>query len=245
MLWLSYDGTNYHGWQIQKNAETVQGILTKAIRETVGHEVYLSGCGRTDAGVHAKIYAANFKGENPVPMNKMPMALNAKLPDDISIKKAQAVTDDFDARFSCVEKEYTYVVHNAEVRDPFLRTRAWFYPYELDIEAMKKAAKHFIGEKDFAAVRSQGTPVKSTVRTMYECEVETRGDLIMFRMRANGFLYNMARAITGTIMYVGRGKLSEKDIPDILKNGYREEAGPTAPPNGLYMTGVSYDEVAF
>ena len=171
-LRLSYLGTAYHGWQRQKNALTVQQVLEDAIRDLTGQKTALSGCGRTDAGVHARTYVASCRLETGIPLSRFPAALNARLPRDVVVHSATAVPDDFDARFSCKSKEYTYLIHNSRTRDPFLTARAWFYPQPLDIAAMQRASGAFVGRQDFAAVKSEGTPVKSTVREIYYCEVE-------------------------------------------------------------------------
>ena len=157
------------------------------------------------------------------------------------VHRALAVPDDFDARFSCRCKEYTYLIHNSRTRDPFLTSRAWFYPQPLDIAAMQRASRAFVGRQDFAAVKSEGTPVKSTVREIYYCEVEPQnGNIVAVRVCADGFLYNMVRAITGTLVYCGIGKIDPADMKAILHSGRRESAGPTAPPDGLYMTALTY-----
>ena len=240
-LRLSYLGTAYHGWQRQKNAMTVQQVLEDAVRDLTGQKIALSGCGRTDAGVHARTYVASCRLETGIPLERFPAALNARLPRDVVVHRALAVPDDFDARFSCRCKEYTYLIHNSRTRDPFLTSRAWFYPQPLDIEAMQRASRAFVGRQDFAAVKSEGTPVKSTVREIYYCEVEPQnGNIVAVRVCADGFLYNMVRAITGTLVYCGIGKIDPADMKAILHSGRRESAGPTAPPDGLYMTALTY-----
>ena len=239
-LVLSYLGTAYHGWQRQKNAMTIQEMLEESIAAVCGCRTALSGCGRTDAGVHARYYVASAQLDTSIPLDRLPAALNSRLPRDIVVHRAVAVPEDFDARFSCKNKEYTYVIHNSRTRDPFSIDRAYFYPQTLDADAMSRAASHFVGRQDFAAVKSEGTPVKSTVRTMYYCTAERRGDMIYIRACADGFLYNMVRAIAGTLIYCGIGKIAPDDIPAILRSGDRELAGPTAPPCGLYMTALTY-----
>ncbi|MBQ7492508.1 MAG: tRNA pseudouridine(38-40) synthase TruA [Clostridia bacterium] len=241
-LILSYLGTGYHGWQRQENAMTIQQLLEEAWEKTCGGKAYLSGCGRTDAGVHAKYYVASTDAPTTIPLGRLPMALNARLPEAVVVHKAVAVDDGFDARFSCVCKEYTYLIHNSRTRDPFYTDRAWFYPQKLDVAAMRRAARYFVGTQDFAAVKNEGTPVRSTVRTIFYCEVEERGgSMIAVRVCADGFLYNMVRAITGTLIYVGIGKISSDGIPAILRSRDRLAAGPTAPPCGLYMTALTYN----
>ena len=241
-LFLKYDGSAYHGWQVQKNAVTVAQTLEEAAARVVGHKVHFTGCGRTDAGVHARVYVANFRTESTIPCDRLPLALNTQLPGDIVVYNAMEVHDDFNAIGSCVRKEYTYQIYNSRLRDPFFVNRAWFYPKHLDERIMQEAAAQFVGTHDFAAVRSVGTDVKSTVRTVHHFEVERQGDLIFFRICANGFLYNMARAMVGTVVYAAEGKISPREIGKILSEKNRTAAGPTVPPGGLYMTQLWYDD---
>lgn len=241
-LSLRYEGTRYHGWQVQKNAVTVAGTLEAACARVVGHPVHLTGCGRTDAGVHAMAYIANFHTTSRIPAERLPYALNTHLPEDIVVYKATEVPARFNAIGSCVKKEYTYQIYNDRIRDPFYVNRAYFYPKQLDEAVMQRAAEQFIGTHDFAAVRSVGTDVRSTVRTIYDCSVTRQGKLLYLRVSANGFLYNMVRAITGTVLYAAEGKLRPEDIGPILDSGNRTLAGPTAPPGGLYLTRLWYEE---
>ena len=241
-LFLTYLGTRYHGWQVQKNLPTVAETLEKAAAQVVGHSVHVTGCGRTDAGVHARCYVANFRTTSTIPVERLPYALNTHLPCDIVVTKAFEVNENFNAIGSCVKKEYTYLIYNSGIRDPFYVNRAWFYPKHLDETVMQRAADCFIGTHDFAAVRSVGTDVKSTVRTVYDYKVERDGDLISLRVSANGFLYNMARAMAGTCVYAAEGKFPPEDVAQILLNGDRTAAGPTVPPGGLYMTQLWYDD---
>lgn len=241
-LFLTYEGTAYHGWQMQKNLATVQQTLEKAISMVVSHNVHVTGCGRTDAGVHAKCYVANFRTDSTIPAERLPYALNTHLPADVVVTKAFDVHEDFNAIGSCAKKEYTYVIYNSRVRDPFYVNRAWFYPKHLDEKILQEAAQQFVGTHDFAAVRSVGTDVRSTVRTVYYYKVERKGKLIFLKVCANGFLYNMARAMAGTIVYAAEGKIKPSEISAILESGNRTAAGPTVPPGGLYMTHLWYDD---
>ena len=207
----------------------------------------MTGCGRTDAGVHARVYVANFFTDARIPTDRIPYALNTHLPDDIAVTGAREVPEHFNAIGSCARKEYTYLIYNSHIRDPFYVNRAWLYPKHLDETVMQRAGQQFVGTHDFAAVRSVGTDVKSTVRTVYYYEVERQGNLISLRVCANGFLYNMARAMAGTVVYAAEGKLRPEDIGAILARGDRTAAGPTVPPGGLYMTKLWYEdgEVSF
>ncbi len=241
-LFLTYEGTAYHGWQVQKRDISVGQTMEEAAARIVGHPVKMTGCGRTDAGVHARKYVANFRTTSTIPVDRLPYAMNTHLPEDIVVTGAMEVHDDFNAIGSCVRKEYTYLIYNSRIRDPFYVNRAWFYPKHLDEKIMQEAANQFVGTHDFAAVRSVGTDVKSTVRTVYYYDVEREGDLIRLKVCANGFLYNMARAMAGTVVYAAEGKIKPEEIGALLESGNRTAAGPTVPPGGLYMTKLWYDD---
>ncbi len=241
-LRLMYNGTAYHGWQVQKFDVSVAETLENALATVVCHPVKCTGAGRTDAGVHAETYIANFRTISSIPCDRIPLAVNTRLPNDIVVVKATEVPMEFNAIGSCHRKEYTYRIYNSRLGNPFYVDRAWFYPRHLDETIMAQAAAQFVGTHDFRAVRSVGTETKTTVRTIYYFDVTRTGDLIECKVCANGFLYNMVRAMVGTIIYAAEGKLSPEDIPDILESGNRTLAGPTAPPGGLYMTKLWYDE---
>ena len=243
-LRLRYDGSRYHGWQVQKNAVTVAQTMEEALAKVCGERVKLTGCGRTDAGVHALRYCANFHSGCTVPVDRLPLAVNSRLPDDIAVVDAVEVPDDFNAIGSCVKKEYVYKILNSRIPDPFLADRVCFYPQRLDISLMQAAARAFEGTHDFKAVRSEGTQTKSTVRTVYWCRAEKDGDLITVSICANGFLYNMCRAMVGTMVYASYGKLIPEEIPALLEKRDRRLTGPTMPPQGLYLNRVWYDGAA-
>lgn len=243
-LRLRYDGSRYHGWQVQKNAITVAQTMEEALAKVCGERVKLTGCGRTDAGVHALRYCANFHSDCTVPVDRMPLAVNSRLPDDIAVVDAVEVPDDFNAIGSCVKKEYVYKILNSRIPDPFLANRVCFYPQRLDISLMQAAARAFEGTHDFKAVRSEGTQTKTTVRTVYWCRAEKDGDLITVSICANGFLYNMCRAMVGTMVYASYGKLIPEEIPALLEKRDRRLTGPTMPPQGLYLNRVWYDGAA-
>jgi len=238
---IMYDGSKYHGWQVQKTETTIAGTLEDALSKLCGHTVKINGCGRTDAGVHAESYCANFRILSGIPADRLPLAVNSLLPPDISVQSAMDVPDDFDANLSCIKKEYTYRIYNSRIRNPFYCDRAFFYPGKLDIASMKLAANHFVGTHDFAAVRSVGSVTRTTVRTVYWYEVEENGHLTELKVCANGFLYNMARAMAGTLIYVSEGKISPSDLPGILERKDRKLTGPTLPPGGLYLTRIWYE----
>ena len=243
-LRLRYDGSRYHGWQVQKNAITIAQTMEEALAKVCGERVKLTGCGRTDAGVHALRYCANFHSNCTVPVARLPLAVNSRLPDDIAVVDAVEVLDDFNAIGSCEKKEYVYKILNSRIPDPFLADRVCFYPQRLDISLMQAAAHAFEGTHDFKAVRSEGTQTKTTVRTVYWCRAEKDGDLITVSICANGFLYNMCRAMVGTMVYASYGKLIPEEIPLLLEKRDRRLTGPTMPPQGLYLNRVWYDGAA-
>ncbi|MBR5543716.1 MAG: tRNA pseudouridine(38-40) synthase TruA [Oscillospiraceae bacterium] len=239
-LVLSYDGNNYHGWQTQENAQSVQSTLLSAVSSLFGEDVKVTGCGRTDTGVHARKYVATVLTNSQIPCERIPFALNSLLPYDISVKNATDVPENFHPVHSCIEKEYTYYIYTDKIRDPFFEKRVLHYRYPLDVELMKKAALHFVGTHDFSSMRSLGTPVKSTVRTVFKCDIGRTDNIISVTISANGFLYNMARTIVGTLLDVGTHKIPPDEIVEILRSCDRTKAGATAPAHGLYMTNVIY-----
>ena len=238
---LMFDGSAYHGWQVQKTEITIAGTVEAALSRLCDHNVKVHGCGRTDAGVHAESYCFNFLTTSGIPPERLPFAVNSLLPPDIAAQSAIYAPDSFDSNLSCIKKEYTYRICNTRIRDPFYTDRAHFYPQKIDFSAMRAAAAHFVGTHDFAAVRSSGTETKTTVRTVHWCDIEENGALIEVRVCADGFLYNMARSIAGTLLYVSEGKISPDDIPYLLEKKDRRLTGPTVPPGGLYLTRIWYD----
>lgn len=240
-LILMYNGTAYHGWQVQKTEVTVAQTLERGLSMVCGEPVKCTGCGRTDAGVHAEHYVANFRTSSRIPVDRIPFAVNTHIPEDIVVKAAYEVAENFNAIGSCIRKEYTYRIYNSRIKNPFYVDRAYFYPKRLDEQVMDRAARAFEGTHDFAAVRSVGTETKTTVRTVYWCDAEREGDLITVRVCANGFLYNMVRAMVGTMVYASYGKLRAEDIPALLETRDRRLTGPTMPPQGLYMHRIWYD----
>lgn len=240
-LKIRYDGSRYHGWQVQKTDASVCATVQAALEKICEHPIKLTGCGRTDAGVHALNYCANFKTDCRIPTDRFALAANSRLPDDIAVLSAVEAEEDFNAISSCIKKEYIYKIHNSNIRDPFLEKRVCFYPKHLDMDRMQRAAAAFVGTHDFAAVRSLGTETKTTVRTIYSCTAVKEGDTITVSVCANGFLYNMCRAIVGTMVYAACGKLLPEDIPHLLEIGDRRLTGPTMPPQGLYLNRVWYD----
>ena len=239
-LTIQYDGTDYHGWQIQKNGKTIQQTLMDAIFAVTGEKVDLTGCGRTDAGVHGDNYICNFHTQSTLPPDRFVYILNNHLPDDIVCKKSEAVSDSFCAIRSAVKKTYVYTVYNAEFPDVFYGRYAWHYKFPLDVEKMQKEAQAFVGTHDFSAFAASGLSVKTTVRTIYAVDVEKKNDVITISVTGNGFLYNMVRIIAGTLVQAGGGMT--ENIAGIIKSCDRTRAGITAPACGLCLKEVFYDE---
>jgi len=239
---LEYDGTNYHGWQRQKNACSIQEVLEKAISAITGEKIRITGAGRTDAGVHATGQAASFKTSTRIPLEKLPYAINSRLPDDIVVKSAVEVPEDFHARLSAKAKVYAYTIHNAPFPSPLLRKYTYFFPLPLDTDAMKQAAGLFVGVHDFSAFRAAGSPAKTSVRRVNRLEVGRSEDLIRIEIEADGFLYNMVRIISGTLLDVGLHKICPEEVASIIASGERDRAGKTLPPQGLCLLRVIFPQ---
>lgn len=237
---LEYDGTNYHGWQRQKNARSIQEVLEEAISAITGEKIKVAGAGRTDAGVHAAGQVANFKTNTRIPVEKLPYAINSRLPDDIVVKEARMVPEEFHARLSAKAKVYSYTIYNASFPSPLLRNYTYFFPLPLDMGAMKEAARQFVGVHDFSAFRASGSPVKSSVRQVNRLEINRCQDLIKIEIEANGFLYNMVRIIAGTLLDAGLHKIKPEEVASIIRSGDRDRAGKTLPPQGLCLLRVVY-----
>ena len=240
LLVLRYNGTSFHGWQIQPNGSTVQQELCNAFKHLSGNDENIIGCSRTDAGVHANMFCCNVRTECTVPAEKIPNALNFYLPPEISVYDCKEVDFDFHARYDSKGKEYVYKIYNGKYRNPFYENRAMFYPFELDAEMLDKEAKAFIGTHDFSAFCSAGTEVQDKVREIYDCSVSRDGDLVEIKVSGNGFLYNMVRIIVGTLLDIQRGKIEKGTIQEILESKNRDNAGVTAEACGLYLNKVYY-----
>ena len=239
-LTIEYDGTAYHGWQSQINAETVQDVVTDAVNKLTGGKNSLTGSSRTDTGVHAMGQVCNFFTDSAIPADKFAYALNTLLPDDIVVCNSEEVNQVFHARFSTKGKKYRYLIYDTTFPSALLRHRAYHVFYPLDAGKMKQAAEYFKGTHDFIAFSAAGGSVKTTVRTIMEADVERKGDIIEFSVVGDGFLYNMVRIIAGTLVEVGFGKLRPEDIPGIIAGRNRRKAGRTAPAHGLYLVEVYY-----
>lgn len=241
-LVVAYDGTNYHGWQLQKNAVTIESKLNEAIRSLTGEELQVIGASRTDAGVHARGNVAVFDTDSQIPGEKFAYALNAHLPDDIVIQSSKEVALDFHPRHIPCKKTYEYTILNRKMPLPEYRQEALFCYALLDVERMQAAAEKLIGEHDFASFCASGAQVETTVREIYDCSVERQGELIKIRVTGNGFLYNMVRIIAGTLLEVGKGKILPEEMEKILAACDREKAGPTAQARGLRLMEICFQE---
>lgn len=241
-LIIEYEGTNYCGWQAQKNGLGIQESIQNAIEKITGARPELNGSGRTDAGVHALGQVANFMTESKIPEDRFAFALNAVLPQDIVIKSSCEVPMDFHARFSAVGKQYGYLLLNSRHPTAIYRNLAYHISYceKLDISKMEAAAKHLTGTYDFAGFMSKGSHVKETVRTIYDIKVIQKDEFIKLLFHGNGFLYNMVRILSGTLLYAGIGKIDVDAIPDIIESKDRKLAGITLPAHGLYLEKVFY-----
>lgn len=239
-LTIEYDGKDFNGWQKQPNKLNIQGTIEKAIEAITKEPVDLMASGRTDAGVHAIGQVANFKTNSNIPIEKFAVAINSNLKKSILIKSAEEVDERFHSRLTCKRKTYCYVINNSPIGTAIFRNLETHIGIPLDVEKMQQAISYFKGEHDFKAFKSSGTSSKSSVRTIYEASVKKEGDKIFISLTGNGFLYNMVRIITGTLVEVGMGKIKPEEIPNIIKSGKRENAGKTLPPQGLYLVKVEY-----
>ncbi|MDE7332730.1 MAG: tRNA pseudouridine(38-40) synthase TruA [Lachnospiraceae bacterium] len=238
-LTVAYDGTAYHGWQIQPGVPTIEGELNRALSGLLQEDIQVIGASRTDSGVHALCNAAVFDTDTRIPAEKLSYALNQRLPEDIRIQKSEEVAPDFHPRHCRSRKTYEYRILNREFSLPTRRLYAHFTYVPLDVEKMRQAAVHLLGEHDFKSFCSPSAAVESTVRTVYELTVEKAGDEILIRICGSGFLYNMVRIIAGTLMEAGRGSIKPERVKEILAAGDRQAAGPTAPACGLTL--VKYE----
>lgn len=240
-LFVAYDGTAYHGWQIQPNAVTIESELNRAISDLVGCETMVIGASRTDAGVHSKGNVAVFDSDTKIPAEKIAGAINARLPEDIRIVKSDEVDLDWHPRHQDCRKTYEYRITMGKVQLPTQRLYSHFTYHDIDVEAMKAACGAFIGEHDFASLCAAGSQAETTVRTIYALEVENSLNEVVIRVTGNGFLYNMVRIIAGTLLDVGMGRKKPEDIKAILESRDRRKAGPTLPAKGLMLIGYEYN----
>ena len=240
-LTIEYDGKDFNGWQKQPNKLNIQGTIERAIEEITGEQIELNASGRTDAGVHSLGQVANFKTNSSIPIEKIPLAINTKIKKSIRIIDAEEVDERFHSRLACKRKTYRYIINNNITASAIYRNLETHIPQKMDVDKMKQAIKYFEGEHDFRAFKASGTSSKSSVRTIYKAEIyEQEDNRLWIELTGNGFLYNMVRIIVGTLVEVGLGKFEPNEIPKIIEDGKRENAGKTLPPNGLYLLKVEY-----
>lgn len=240
-LVVAYDGTNYHGWQVQDNGITIEEVLNRTISELVQEDIKVIGASRTDAGVHACGNVAVFDTESQIPGDKFSFALNQRLPEDIRIQESCEVDADFHPRYADTVKTYEYNILNRRFELPTKRLYAAFCYYPMDIERMNQAAAYLVGEHDFKSFCSAGAQVQTTVRTIYAVNVTKEDDMVHIRITGNGFLYNMVRIIAGTLMQVGTGLMEPEQVKEILEARDRSKAGPTAVAKGLTLVEIRYE----
>lgn len=240
LLTIAYDGTAYHGWQVQPNGITVQEVVQTSLEKILGKKTDIAGCSRTDAGVHAKEFCLHFECDDNIPDDAFLRGLNSILPNDISVKACKRVPYDFHARYNAKGKTYAYTIYNGKLKDPFLSRYSWHIERALNVDLMNEFCRKIIGTHDFYPFSSSGRTVTDTVRTVSECYITQQDDLITLKITGNGFLYNMVRIIVGTAVGVSDGKIKLENIEKIFKTKNRELAGITAPPMGLCLEKVYY-----
>ncbi len=237
---MSYRGTAYHGFQRQENAVGIQNILEDRLSCLTGAPVTVNGCSRTDTGVHANQYCFSFETKHTIPCNNLIRGLNSKLPCDIAVHSCEEVPADFHARYSCKAKEYVYLILNRPTKDPFTADLAFHYPYALDLELIEKASRDFVGTHDFTSFCGTANQKENNVRTIEYFRTEKNENFVKFIVKGDGFLYNMIRIMTGTLIYISEGRIPADGIPGILEARDRNAAGKTAVPHGLYLNRVYY-----
>lgn len=240
LITICYDGGNYHGWQIQKNAITVQGTFQNAMKKIFGRTFDIKGCSRTDSGVHANMYCLNTKINSNISCIDLISAFNQALPVDIAVKDCKEVPLTFHARYFCLSKEYIYKIWNEKVRNPFLNGYAFHYRYPIDIDLISKASKFYTGRHDFSSFCNSNNKCIDTVRNVKRFEICKKDSIIEMKVEADGFLYNMVRIMVGTLLKICQGEIAANDIPYIIETKNRARAGPTAPACGLYLNKVFY-----
>lgn len=241
LISIEYDGTNYVGWQRQQGLKSIQGEIEKALSKMFKKEIIIDGVSRTDKGVHARDQKAVFFIDNRIANDKIPIALNSILPEDIIVKNAIDVSLDFALRRSVKSKKYVYTIYNSPISSAIGKDYFWHCRGNLDVEAMNSAAEYLIGEHDFSSFKATGGSTKTSVRIIYECKIIKDGSYLYLHIRGNGFLYNMVRIIAGTLYEVGIGKISLERFKYILENGDRKLAGVTAPPQGLCLEQIFFN----
>lgn len=241
LVTISYDGRQFHGWQIQQNAVTVQEVFQNALQKIIGNDFDVKGCSRTDSGVHANMYCISVKTSHPILPQRLKAALNRWLPKSVAVLECIEKKLDFHARYSCKSKEYIYKIWNSEVRNPFLDGYALHYRYPIDEKLLHTASQAFVGTHDFTSFCTLDSREKGDMtRTVKSFSVTRDKELVTMRVEADGFLYNMVRIMVGTLLRVQQGKINPDEIPAIIEKKDRKFAGPTAQPCGLYLNKVNY-----
>lgn len=241
LITVAYDGTNYHGWQLQPLASTIEGVLNNKLSYLLKEDIKVIGASRTDAGVHAFGNVAVFDTNTRIPADKLPYAINQRLPEDIKVQSAREVDADFHPRRVSSKKTYEYLIYNAKFINPIYDRYSHFVYKNLDIEAMRRASSFLVGEHDFKSFCSTSSQIEDTHRIIYKIEIITEGPLIRILITGNGFLYNMVRIITGTLIEAGLYKILPEEINEIIRLSDRTFAGPTAPAKGLMLKEIFFD----
>ncbi len=239
-LTIAYDGSDYHGWQIQPDHTTVQGIISEALKKLLGYSVRVVGASRTDAGVHALGQVAAINVDSPIPTGNFVKALNDRLPEDIAVRSAEQVDSSFDVTADVKNKLYRYRIFTGKIRPVLDIRHCWFYPYNLNIEKMNEAAQIFVGKKDFTSFASAADQRESKVRTIFRSDVYREGDYVYYEVEGDGFLYNMVRNIVGTLVEAGKHRIKPEDIQKIIEAEDRSKAGSIAPASGLCLMWLEY-----
>lgn len=240
LITIKYDGSAYHGWQVQKNALTVQEVFQNAVEKVFLSRLDVKGCSRTDTGVHANMYCVSLKTDMDIAPYGVIMALNSNLPRDIAVVDCREVDDDFHPRYSCKSKEYIYKIYNGRIRNPFDADYALHYNRPIDAEYLNREAQAFVGKYDYSGFCSANSDVEDTVRDVKSFSVWREGDYVYFKVEADGFLYNMVRIMVGTLLFVNEGKIKEGELMNVILSKDRKRAGKTASPNGLYLNKINY-----
>ncbi|MDO4363834.1 MAG: tRNA pseudouridine(38-40) synthase TruA [Clostridia bacterium] len=240
LVTIRYDGSAYHGYQVQSNALTVQEVFQNAVQKVFGERLDVKGCSRTDSGVHANMYCISFDTDMNISNESVVLALNTYLPEDVAAYDCREVGIDFHPRYNCKSKEYLYKIYNGKYRNPFYAKYALWYRWNIDAEYLNNEAQAFVGKYDYSGFCSIKSDVEDTVREIYSCNVWREGDFVYFKVCGDGFLYNMVRIMVGTLLFVSEGKIKSGELKNIILSKDRKKAGKTAPPQGLYLNNVSY-----
>lgn len=240
LVTIRYDGSAYHGYQVQSNALTVQEVFQNAVQKVFGKRLDVKGCSRTDSGVHANMYCISFDTDMNISNESVILALNTYLPEDVAAYDCKEVDMDFHPRYNCKSKEYIYKIYNGKYRNPFYAKYALWYRWNIDAEYLNNEAQAFVGKYDYSGFCSIKSDVEDTVREIYFCKVWREDDFVYFKVCGDGFLYNMVRIMVGTLLFVSEGKIKSGELKSIILSKDRKKAGKTAPPQGLYLNNVSY-----